>query len=84
MSNDKGMDNFGKPKSVYVEKIINMTDEELLKETKDKIWLSAYAANNPRSDYHWQVDVCYDEWNKRGKVDQYTVAYDFVKDQLGY
>lgn len=65
MSKYEGYDNYGRPKSEYVEKVKNMDYEILLKETEDKIWLSAYAANNPRSDYHWHVDVCYDELLKR-------------------
>lgn len=74
-----GKDNSGKPRADYVAKIVAMSDEELFKETKSKIWLSAYAGNNPRSDYHWHVDVCYDEWVHRGKVDQYTEAYNKIK-----
>jgi hypothetical protein len=38
-----------------------MSLPELMQETESKIWLSAYANNNPRSDYHWHVDACYDE-----------------------
>jgi hypothetical protein len=52
-----------------------MTDEDLLEETELKIWLSGYAANNPYSDYHWHVAVCYDEWKARNKVDMYQKAY---------
>jgi hypothetical protein len=70
-----GKDNYGKPKSDYLTKITAMTDDELLQETELKIWLSAFAANNHRSDYHWHADACYDEWARRDKVDQYTVAY---------
>lgn len=41
----------------------------------EMIWLSAYASNNPRSDYHWQCDACYDECKKRGKEDIYNRAH---------
>ncbi|RNB59468.1 hypothetical protein EDM57_04825 [Brevibacillus gelatini] len=75
LRNYEGKDNYGRPKSEYLEKLSNMDYESLLKETEDKIWLSAYAANNPRSDYHWQVDACYDEWSKRGDVKGYEKAY---------
>jgi hypothetical protein len=60
-----GKDNYGNPKSEYLKKIVNYDFEHLFAETKDRIWLSAYANNNPRSDYHWQCDACYDEWVMR-------------------
>lgn len=70
MSDEKytGNDNHGKPKA-------DADDETLETETKNKIWLSAYAANNPRSDYHWHCDACYDECVKRGKPEIYQRAY---------
>lgn len=71
-----GKGNDGKPKSVYVAKVMTMTEDELYRETERAIWLSAYAANNPRSDYHWHVDVCYDECIARNKPELYQRAYD--------
>jgi len=71
----KDTDNYGKPKSDYLAKIQSWDDDTLFNETKDKIWLSAYAQNNPRSDYHWQDDAIYDEWNKRNKLGEYSKAY---------
>lgn len=44
-----------------------------------RIWLSAYANNNPRSDYHWQADACYDEAARRGKPELYVQAYEKAK-----
>lgn len=73
-----GNDNYGKPKSNYLERIAAMDDGDLRRETEQKIWLSGYANNNPRSDYHWHADACYDEWVKREKVRQYELAYDSV------
>jgi hypothetical protein len=70
-----GKDNYGKPKSEYLDEISNMTNEELHKETRKKIWLSAYANNNPRSDYHWHVDALYEEWGRRGIPEGYNKAY---------
>lgn len=71
-----GKDNYGKPKSEYIKKIQNMTKEQLMNETEQKIWLSAYASNNPKSDYHWRVDVCYDEWmDREGNSDSYAMAW---------
>lgn len=74
-----GNDNYGKPRAEYVAKINQMTDDALLDETENVIWLSAYASNNSRSDYHWQVSACYAEWDHRGKPNQYTVAYNRAK-----
>ncbi len=71
----KGNDNYRKPKIEYLKKLVKMTDEQLLKECESKIWLSAYANNNPRSDYHWHADACYDECKNRDKPDIYKRAY---------
>ena len=67
-----------KPKSEFLDKIAEMDDKELYEKTKEMIWLSAYAANNPRSDYHWQCDACYDEWMHRGKGQKYQQAWEYV------
>jgi hypothetical protein len=73
----KGKDNSGKPKTDYLEKIAAMDADALLNETKNKIWLSAYASNNQCSDFHWQCDACYDECQQRGKPEIYQCAYDY-------
>ncbi|PKR82898.1 hypothetical protein [Heyndrickxia camelliae] len=78
MNRFDGNDNYGKPKMEYVNKINNMSDEELFEETKSKIWLSAYANNNPRSDYHWHVDACYEVWNVRNEGEGYKKAFNEV------
>ncbi|MEN6537955.1 MAG: hypothetical protein ABFD60_07990 [Bryobacteraceae bacterium] len=59
IASNGGFDNYGNPKSSYVRRVFSMSDAELEKECEDKIWLAAYAANNPRSDFHWHVDVCF-------------------------
>ena len=56
----KGLDNHGKPKKEYLNKILAMDEKKLQHETETKIWLSAYASNNPKSDYHWQCDACFE------------------------
>lgn len=63
----------------YARRIVAMDDAALSKETEQKIWLSAYANNNPRSDYHWHADYCYDEWKRRGKPEGYQAAFDAAK-----
>lgn len=79
----RGKDNHGKPKTEYRDKIVNMTDEEYLKEAEQGIWLSAFANNNPRSDYHWHVDVLYEDAQRRGKPDLYTKAFEKAKRSCG-
>jgi hypothetical protein len=74
-----GNGNYGIPRQKFADKLHAMSDEEYLKFAKDRIWLSAYAINNPRSDYHWQADVCYSEAEARGKPELYTQAYEEAK-----
>lgn len=59
----------------YKVSLSKMSDEELYDETGRKIWLSAYANNNPISCYHWQLDATYDEWVKRQKTEMYIKAH---------
>lgn len=83
MDKYSGKDNSGNLKTDYVERIATYTLEQLEKETKDKIWLSGFANNNPRSDYHWHVDACYDELMKRtGNDKAYSECYNYVVSSL--
>lgn len=80
MKAKKDLDNYGKPKLDYKKRIGEMNDSDLFSETKHKIWLSAYANNNPRSDFHWHVDYIYNEWVERKKENEYARAYKEVAD----
>jgi hypothetical protein len=71
----KGNSNYGKPKSDYANKLANMSNEELSKACRDDIWLSAYANNNPRSDYHWMCDMCYDICKLRETPEIYNTEH---------
>lgn len=84
MSKYEGKDNYGKPKSAYLEKIAALSDMDLVKEIDNKVWLSAFANNNPRSDYHWQTDACYDEAQRRSKPELYKQGYNRAKASCGY
>lgn len=69
-------DNSPAKKTEYGQRIKLMTDQELFDEAKLKIWLSAFASNNPNSCYHWQCDAVYDECKQRNKVNEiYQKAY---------
>jgi len=79
-----GNDNDGKPKSVYLETLTGLDDKALEDAGEQMVWLSAFANNNPRSDFHWQVDAIYDECKKRGKPEIYQRAFDRAKRSCGY
>ncbi len=78
----EGKDNSGKPRQIYANKIADMDETAFLQEAEQKIWLSAYANNNPRSDYHFMADACCDEANRRGKPELYTQAFNRAKASL--
>ncbi len=63
-------------KTEWKEKLEGMTEAELYKHCEMHIWLSAYAANNPRSDYHFLCDSGYAECARRDRIDIYSKAYD--------
>lgn len=69
-----GTDNYGKPRQAFADKIAAADDAEFLRIAEQYIWLSAYASNNPRSDYHWMCDATYDEAQRRGKPELYDQA----------
>lgn len=78
-------DNAAAKQREYVRKLTAMNDDELYDECRSKIWLSAFASNNPRSCYHWQCDACYDECQRRGKVDEiYSKAHKDEMKAQGY
>ena len=70
-----GNDNYGRPKSAYIEKLEAMSDEEIESETYSMIYQAARCANNPKADWHWMVDVCWDVCKSRPN-DIYKKAYD--------
>lgn len=79
----KGTDNYGNSKTIYLDKIAAMSDEDLKNETYSMIYQSARCSNNHRADWHWKCDVCYDESLLRDG-DIYQAAYDkCYKDHIG-
>jgi len=70
--------------SEYRAKIEAMTDDELVKEVADAVWLSAYASNNPRSKYHEEVDAAHDECRRREKPWLYQRGWNKAYRSQGY
>lgn len=62
----------------YVKTIAEYSNSKLYDTCKDTIWLSAYATNNPASDFHWMCDACYEECKKRGVLELYNKAHEVV------
>ena len=74
--NYEGNDNYGQPKSKYLESLAQLDEDKLYRECGSMIYMSAFCANNPRADWHWMADACYDECNKRGKPEIYSNAWE--------
>jgi hypothetical protein len=70
-----GNDNYGRPRQLFADKLAAADEEKFYSYCGDYIWLSAYATNNPRSDYHWMCDACYDEAARREKTWIYDKAW---------
>jgi hypothetical protein len=71
-----GFDNYGNKRQDFADKLAASDESAFIYLAEQRIWLSAYASNNPRSDYHWQADACYDEANRRGKIELYRKAWE--------
>lgn len=69
-------------KEDFKAKLEAISDEDLKKECESKIWLSSYAGNNPRSNFHWKCDACYDECQRRGKPEIYKSAFRVIEKQV--
>lgn len=65
----------------FAGKLPEASDEMFLTLTERMIWLSAYAANNPKSAYHAMADLCHDEAARRGKPELYTQAHEQASQQ---
>ncbi len=71
----EGKDNYGRPKADYLTKIAEMDDEALYRECYSMIYQSARCNNNPRADWHWMVDACMDESDRRDDKTIYDRAH---------
>jgi hypothetical protein len=62
--------------SAWADKLVAMDEVALRKACNDYIWLSAFAANNPRSAYHWMCDATYDECHRRDRIAIYSEEHE--------
>ena len=72
----EGFDNSGNTRQRFADRIALEDDATFSKTAENYIWLSDYAVSNPRSDYHWMADACYDEAKRRRKPELYYNAYE--------
>lgn len=70
-----GQDNHKRPRQEFADKIASLDGPTFVREAAGVIYMSAFAANNPRSDYHWQADACYSEAARRGDPSLYERAW---------
>jgi hypothetical protein len=79
-----GRSNYDVPAQSFADSIAALDDEEFVRKTEEAIWLSAYASNNPTSDYHWHASACYYEAQRRGNPGLYQQAYDQAVRSAGH
>lgn len=73
--------NSGATQQDWRNRLYEMSDENLYLHCVRYIWLSAYAYNNPKSDYHFLCDAGYDECAARDLSEIYDRAYRKVSGQ---
>jgi hypothetical protein len=62
----------------------SFTDDEYLAKAEQQLWLSAFAANNPRAPAHAETDAAYAESKRRGKPWLYQRAWNSSYVSCGY
>ena len=68
----------------YKAELMDITDDELVREAETKVWLSAYAANNSRSKYHAECDAVHEEARRRMKPWLYQQGWNAAYTLCGY
>lgn len=62
----------------------SLSEAEWLKRAQQQIWLSAFAANNPRAPAHREADRAYDDAKARDAIWMYQAAWNAAYRQAGY
>ena len=70
LAQNGGKDNHGGERQKYLDTIRAMDMDHLKSETYQMLYHSARCSNNHRADWHWMVDVCYDELMSRTCTDE--------------
>ena len=80
-----GTSNYDRPAQEWADELAPLTDEEFVEKAADAIYWSAWANNNPTSDYHYQASACYYEAARRhdGDTALYQRAYDEARRRAG-
>lgn len=68
----------------YEDRLKEMSDEALRDEVESKVWLSSFAANNPRSRYHDECDATWRECQRREKPWLYQRGWNRAYASFGY
>lgn len=61
-----------------------MNDDEFVEEAEMQIWLSAFAASNPKAPCHKKAEEFYSEAQRRGKPWLYQRAWNKAYRSCGY
>lgn len=59
-------------------------DRQFVERAEQQIWLSAFAANNPRAPAHKETDAAWSEAERRGKPWLYQRAWNAAYQSSGY
>jgi hypothetical protein len=62
----------------------SLDDAQFVEKAEHQIWLSAFAANNPRAPAHRESDHAYDEAKRREKPWLYQRAWNKAYRSAGY
>ena len=69
----------------FVVELPNKTDTELRELAREYIWLSAYATNNPHSNFHGKCDAVHKECVRRDKESIYGQTHEqLMREARGY
>lgn len=62
----------------------SLDDDAFVSKAEQQIWLSAFAANNPRAPAHKETDAAYAEAQRRAKPWLYSRAYNRAYISCGF
>jgi len=78
-----GTSNYDRPAQEWADKVAALDDDQFVSEGAEAIYWSAWANNNPTSDYHYQATVFYYDAQRRGNPGLYQQAFEQAKANAG-